>query len=154
MIVQLNIDSCTCAYTKLILQQPYALAFHGAVCVCVYVSVCVQQVSFALLVISGTVGYIGTSLFVRKIYATVKIDWTLANDVIGNNCCYFAHILVNFWAISLPLDMINVVYNTHYTYMCLYNFIAAVIMIKWLQRFSHSSECIIQRHVWRSAIAL
>ena len=26
----------------------------------------------------GTVGYVGTSFFVKKIYATVKIDWTLA----------------------------------------------------------------------------
>lgn len=30
--------------------------------------------SIALGIMCGTVGYVGTSLFVRKIYATVKID--------------------------------------------------------------------------------
>lgn len=31
--------------------------------------------SGALGIMCGTVGYIGTSIFVRKIYSTVKIDW-------------------------------------------------------------------------------
>ena len=44
-------------------------------------SVFLPLVSTICTLTSGTVGYIGTSLFVRKIYATVKIDWTLPHDI-------------------------------------------------------------------------
>lgn len=35
--------------------------------------------SGALGIMCGTVGYTGASIFVRKIYSTVKIDWSVGN---------------------------------------------------------------------------
>lgn len=45
--------------------------------------------SGALGIMCGTVGYIGASIFVRKIYSTVKIDWNVGNATTVHS--FFVH---------------------------------------------------------------